>query len=80
MNLGRMGIGDTWMLYGQVFNHPNYPSGSYIYVSTPKEFVNENTIRTFSGRVYALVNPDGNREKIHKEIQEVIEKGGYSRH
>lgn len=71
---------DTWMLYGQVWNHPAAPDGSYLYISTPTEFVNDNTIKTCSGKTYILVDPDGEAETIHQEIRDVVQRGGYSRH
>jgi hypothetical protein len=67
-------------LYGRVFGHPNYRDGEHIYVSTPTAWVNKNTIKTCSGRTYVLMHPASKMDEIHREIDAVIERGGYSKH
>jgi hypothetical protein len=50
-----------------------------IHVSTPKE-LDGDVVRTISGREYLLIEPDGNKEDIFKEIRDTIERSGYEVH
>lgn len=74
-----MGCGrDTWALYGEVYGREGFQNGSFIFVSTPVKFDRETErVETFSGSVYQLMNPADDKEKIFREIEKVIELGGY---
>ena len=72
---------DVWMLSGNVYGRIGYNPGDKIHVSTPRHFDEENEIvTTYSGSKYKLINPNGNKDEIFKEIKNVIRRGYYSRH
>jgi hypothetical protein len=65
---------DRWLPYGQVINHPNFPSGRYVYTSSPVEFNQEAmTFKTASGREYKI----GSclcEEKLVKDMSEAVKE------
>lgn len=72
---------DIWGLYGNVYNHPRFPPGDEVMVSTPVDLDEVNhRIITKSGSMYQLMNPAGNQEEIYKEIRQVIARGHYEYH
>jgi len=73
--------GDTWALYGCVVGHPNFPNGSYVFVSTPKSF-DEQTgmLVTMSGRKYHIISYASAKEEVVKQIKNDIAKCGYEVH
>ena len=68
--------GDSLALYGQVYNHPNYPDGDNI---IPSHFVSFDKLTktgvSFSGRQYKLDNflPTGNAPTEEIAIQMILD-------
>lgn len=71
---------DVWRIFGKCTDHPSSRTGS-IMPSTPIEFNPEtNVFKTISGSSYEIISYSMDKEKFIEEINECIEKKGYSRH